>query len=302
MAGWRGIPGKTMKIVDSPDLKKMSTLGLGGTAGQACYPASLDDLDSLSWIRPDSEKVVILGRGSNTLFREGHDDLVLVVWDKAEPPRITVQEGKESIVRADCGQSLPSFLRWCAGRGLRGMESLAGIPGRLGGAVAMNAGSYGTEIMKLIRKIRIWSPGSGIKDLGPGDIQTGYRSFSLVDDPGLYIILEAEFILKQDRPEKIKSMLREIYLKKKKTQPVLEKTAGCVFKNPASGESAGMLLDRAGFRGRRLGGVCFSQMHANFLVNTGQGTSTHALELIQEAREKVRSMSGHELQMEIRVV
>ncbi|MFW5730773.1 MAG: UDP-N-acetylmuramate dehydrogenase [Desulfonatronovibrionaceae bacterium] len=291
-----------MKVVDNPDLKKMSTLGLGGTAGQACYPASLDDLDSLSWIRPDSEKVIILGRGSNTLFREGHKELTLIIWDKAEPPQITARQGQRFRVRVHCGQTLPSFLRWCAESGLSGLESLAGIPGRLGGAIAMNAGSYGTEILELIQKIRIWSPKTGIQDLGPQDIQAGYRSFSLKNNPGHYVILEADLILSRVTPEKVKRMIREVYLKKKSAQPVLERTAGCVFKNPVSGESAGMLLDKAGFRGRRLGGVCFSSMHANFLVNTGKGTSTQALELIQKAREKVRSMFGHDLQMEIRVV
>jgi UDP-N-acetylmuramate dehydrogenase len=197
--------------------------------------------------------------------------------------------------------SLPRVLAWAAARGLSGLEPLSGIPGSLGGAVAMNAGSYGRELGELLARVRVWTPEHGLRWLERDAFGYGYRTFAPRHAKGLFVVAGAELWLERSRRDAVRAAMREHYGRKKAGQPVTARSAGCVFKNPAPEAPAGLLLDRAGFRGRRLGEVAFSEVHANFLVNLGRGTADQALELIGQAREAVLARSGHHLEMEVRV-
>ncbi|RQD65530.1 MAG: UDP-N-acetylmuramate dehydrogenase [Desulfonatronovibrio sp. MSAO_Bac4] len=292
-----------MRIIENPDLSKMSTLKMGGIAMKSFYPEDFHDLDKLSMIWADlGENILILGRGSNILFGENNSELCVICWSGKDSPELVVE--KENIVRvmADAGLSLPSFLRWCAKHGLTGLEGLTGIPGSLGGAVAMNAGSYGSEVLDYVEKVTVWTPEDGIKEFFKDDFQKGYRKFSLKSAGKNYIIINACFALKKSDQELIKLRMRHNYQKKKQSQPVLESTAGCVFKNPEGHPPAGFLLEKAGFKGKARKGVGFSDRHANFLVNISQGQSRDALELISEAREKVQELFGVNLELEVKVI
>ena len=292
-----------MKIVHEPDLAGLSTLKMGGRAAAAFYPEQKTDLDDLaqSWSRW-GDRIMFIGRGSNILFTEDNRDLVLVKWQEAGEPFVLEEDEKKAVIRVDGGCPLPRLIGWCAKAGFSGLEALAGIPGSLGGAVAMNAGSHRVEICRLLAGLEIWSPKNGILTLSEGDFSHGYRRFS--PDAGVkeFLILSADIRLFQDSPARVFERTKNFYLQKKKNQPVLAATAGCVFKNPDQGAPAGKLLDLAGYRGRHNGGVCFSEKHANFLVNMSQGTCVQALELIQEAGNKVQRMFGVSLDMEILVV
>ncbi|MFP4236540.1 MAG: UDP-N-acetylmuramate dehydrogenase, partial [Desulfonatronovibrio sp.] len=206
------------------------------------------------------------------------------------------------MVLADAGLNLPGFLGWCAGKGLSGLENLAGIPGSLGGAVAMNAGSFGTEIKDLLKSVTLWTPESGITEIHREDMEIGYRTFKLREIKGRFIILKVLLLMQRDNPGKVRLRMKDYYSRKKETQPVLESTAGCVFKNPSGFEPAGVLLEKAGFRGKVNGRVCFSRKHSNFLVNMGGGSSSAALDLISQARQTVQKMFGAELELEVKVV
>lgn len=292
-----------MRIIENPDLSKMSTLKMGGIARQVFYPQDFHDLDKLSMIWADlGEKILILGRGSNILFGENNSELCVVCWSGKDNPELVVEKENTVKVVADAGLSLPSFLRWCAKHGLTGLEGLTGIPGSLGGAIAMNAGSYGAETLDYVEKVTVWTPENGIQEFFKDDIEKSYRKFSLKSAGQQYIILNACFALKKDDPELIKLRMRDNYQKKKKSQPVLENTAGCIFKNPEGHAPAGFLLEKAGFKGKARNGVGFSDMHVNFLVNIDQGQSTDALELINEAREKVQKLFGVNLELEVKVI
>ena len=162
----------------------------------------------------------------------------------------------------------------------------------------MNAGSYGTEIGDLITRIRIWSPGQGLFWLDRDQCDFGYRHFAPKIPLGKGLVWQVELGLAEGQPKQVRKVMQENYERKKATQPVTARSAGCVFKNP-EGTSAGLLLDKAGMKGARLGGMAFSEMHANFLVNTGNGTSEDALELIDQAREKVKEQFGIILDLEV---
>jgi len=185
--------------------------------------------------------------------------------------------------------------------GLSGLEGLAGIPGTVGGAVAMNAGSYGRETAEVLSRVRLWDAAGGLRWIGPAQWKAQYRGFVPTGCVAPWLVLEAELVLTVATPEVVRAAIDANLAKKKATQPVSAATCGCVFKNP-EGASAGKMLDELGFRGRSLGGVCFSAMHANFLVNEGNGTAKAALELIAMAREAVLGRFGVELELEVKVV
>ncbi|MBT8762731.1 UDP-N-acetylmuramate dehydrogenase [Desulfohalobiaceae bacterium Ax17] len=311
-----------MQIIDRPELKRFSTLKLGGRGRRLYLARSCSDLDELGRVWPEiKDSAFVLGRGSNVLFRDADVDLVLIKWAGGETPQILDESENEVLVEVSASLSLPRFLGWCIKKGLSGLEGLAGIPGTVGGAVAMNAGSHGVEIGSKIEKAKVWVPEQGIFWVDREDTHIAYRHFRLKRTSGFYLILGAILRLGKDDPGEIKKRIASWYERKKKTQPVLQATAGCVFKNPilnpresnllakkkgfdggVKGVSAGWLLEQAGFRGKRLGGVGFSALHANFLVNYGHGTTSQALELIECAKNKVSKMWGIALEMEVKVV
>lgn len=292
-----------MKVLNNPDLSKMSTLKMGGHARAAYYAQDYNDLEYLAEKWPElGPEVLVLGRGSNILFRDGSRDLTLILWDRKEAPAV-VEDGADRVkVLADAGMGLPALLRWCAGAGLKGLESLAGIPGKVGGALAMNAGSYGIETLDQVQRMTVWTPESGIADVHRGEFEAGYRSLKLEKLSAPFVIIKALFVLDREDPAKIRKTMREIYLRKKSSQPVTESTAGCVFKNPPGQPAAGILLEEAGLRGKSAGRVCFSSRHSNFLVNKGGASSTEALELISLARKEVAARFGVNLELEVKVV
>ena len=220
------------------------------------------------------------------------------------PPSRTAVLGDETadgrvLVSCGAGISLPVLLAFLREKGLSGMEGLAGIPGTVGGAVAMNAGSFGTSTAESLDSVEIWSGGRLVR-LTPDACETGYRHFRPCGLTGSFLVVSAVFRLSRSTSQDVAAGMQHNFQMKKSRQPITARSAGCVFRNPACGVSAGALLERAGFRGRRKGGVALSEQHANFLVNLGGGTSSEALALLEEARTAVRAMAGVELDFEVR--
>jgi len=298
-----------LTLLHAPRLCERTTLRLGGPALAEAVVCAEADLEQLGKKLPSlGGRPLALGAGSNLLAADGPLDLVLVRPANAAAPQVERTPGG-ALVRVGAGFGLPRLLGLCQRLGLSGLESLTGIPGRVGGAVAMNAGSYGIEIGALLARIRLWTPESGLVWREAADCAFGYRHVDAKLDAGLgagfSLVWEAEFRLTADAPPAIRARMEATYGKKKAVQPVTAKSAGCVFKNPpsASGvESAGRLLDQAGMRGRALGGMAFSEMHANFLVNLGHGTAMQALELMDLGKRAVRERFGVELETEVVVL
>lgn len=296
-----------LQILPGPDLSGRSTLKMGGRALAEILYSSTEDLEDLAKVlKGIGGTPLVLGAGSNALFRDGELPLVIV----ASAPRCSDAEvvgevGDRTVVRACSSLRLPRLLARLTSHGLTGMEGLCGIPGTIGGAVAMNAGSYGTDIDAHLWRVRVWSPDSGDLWLARGQWRAGYRKFLPLIEGDWWICTEAEFILSSSTREEVRRNMVDFYERKKATQPILAASAGCVFKNPpadwAEGRSAGRLLELAGFRGKMHGGVGFSSVHANFLVNLGGGTAVQALELIGLAREAVAAEFGVRLELEVKV-
>jgi len=290
-----------LNLIHAPRLCERTTLRLGGPALAEAVVCAEADLEQLGNMLPSlGGRPLALGAGSNILAAAGPLELVLVRPANTGEPR-TEHRASGTLVRVGAGFGLPRLLGLCQRLGLSGLENLTGIPGHVGGAVAMNAGSYGVETGALLRRVRLWTPEGGLVWRDARDCAFGYRHFDAKLDAGFSLIWEAEFRLTADAPAAIRARMAATYGKKKAAQPVTAKSAGCVFKNPQS-DSAGRLLDQAGMRGRALGGMAFSELHANFLVNLGHGTAAQALELLDLGKRAVRERFGVELETEVVVL
>ena len=291
-----------MREVRNPSLSAITTLGLGGTCSLELTVSSRDDLAAMDdRIRELGLPVYGVGRGSNIFGLDGSHEAVLVRPAFTDGPAVLGDETADGGVLVSCGAgiSLPVLLAFLREKGLSGMEGLAGIPGTVGGAVAMNAGSFGTSTAESLDSVEIWSGGRLVR-LTPDACETGYRHFRPRGLAGSFLVVSAVFRLSRSTSQDVAAGMQHNFQMKKSRQPITARSAGCVFRNPACGVSAGALLERAGFRGRRKGSVALSEQHANFLVNLGGGTSAEALALLEEARTAVRAMAGVELDFEVR--
>lgn len=290
-----------MREIMRPCLAQRTTLRLGGTAIAELILESAADCAALPQrLRALGGRPLILGAGSNTLALDGELPLVLVRPRFLHGPEIAGEEDGRVLVRAGAGVPLPRLLRFCAVHSLSGLEGLVGIPGSVGGAVAMNAGSFGTEICKNIKQIAIVSQET-TRTLTASELQYGYRSLYIPEEKTEFMVVEAIFSLTRSARDGISKRMRHNFFEKKSKQPVTAWSAGCVFKNPAPDMPAGKLLELAGYKGKKLGGMAFSNLHANFLINEGAGSATAALALLHEAREAVRRRFGFALEPEVRI-
>ncbi len=293
----------------APRLADLTTLRLGGAcvARIRFSPGEADAVPAL--VTRLGGRPVPFGGGSNILAVGGEENATLLCPVCAQSPQIAGTDADGHVLaRVDAGMRLSRLLAWCAHSGLSGLEGLAGVPGLVGGAIAGNAGSFGSDMAGVLRRVSVFSAEQGALDFPVEEVRAGYRHFSI---PALernapetgnawHVITHAFFAFKPLASGSVMANMRAAVRRKLQNQPVRAHSAGCVFKNPGS-VSAGKLLEEAGFRGKRLGGMAFSAVHANFLVNAGGGTPEQALELVQQARETVLRVHGVELQPEVRI-
>lgn len=291
-----------MREIAEPDLASRTTIRLGGRAIAELVLENMADARQLAErVSELGAPAFILGAGSNILAMDGQIPLALVRVGIKPKLEVWTIAGDKALVKAGAGLPLRHLLRFCLKNGLSGLEGLIGIPGSVGGAVAMNAGSFGTQAGGAIHSCLVWSP-EGVKLVKREGINFEYRRATFKNLPQMPVILEAIFTLTPTVKGVISRRMHLNFIEKKSRQPLKAWSAGCVFKNPQQGLSAGRLLDQAGFRGKSLGGMAFSAQHANFLINEGKGTSAAAMDLINMARERVDSLFGIKLELEVRII
>lgn len=275
-------------------LRSYTSFGVGGPAEVFAEPITRAELQGvLDFGKGQDLDIFTLGRGSNILVGDkGVSGLVVHLPDKS----FNRVERRGSEMVAEAGVSLPLLIQKAADQGLGGLEVLVGIPGSLGGAVAMNAGGRYGAIEPLVKGVTTIGYDSEFHYYKRGDMSFGYRSSSLSDE----IILEVELELSKDDKAAIRKRMEGIHQEKSRTQPLSSRSAGCVFKNP-EGCSAGALIDRSGLKGTQVGGAAVSTKHANFIINRGSATAAHILELIHNIREEVKKRFGVLLELEIKI-
>ncbi len=267
----------------------------GGKADWFYQPADLSDLSEFLKRKGEKEPLLFLGLGSNLLVRDGgwRGTVIALHSAKAHP------ELKDGLVYAEAGVASPKVARFAATHGLAGAEFLAGIPGSVGGALAMNAGCYGSETWDIVEKVLVVSRNGELKERRKSDFEIGYRH--VASDREEWFVA-AFFKLAKGDGEASRARIKELLAKRIATQPLQLPNAGSVFRNPP-GDYAAKLIEACGLKGLSLGGARVSEKHANFIVNPGGVASAADIEgLILQVQERVLELKGVKLVPEVRIV
>lgn len=280
-------------------LWRLTTVRTGGSADYFASPESVSQLvELLAWAEVRGIRVGVIGSGSNLLIADdGFRGLAL----KLSGDLATVERRGSEVILGG-GARLPSVAAKCAGWGLSGLEFGVNIPGTAGGAVRMNANAYGGRLADVLQRVEICSA-AGIREAVPDDLGFSYRHSNLSDGQ---VVSRVTFSLAESSTEEIREKLGEMRAWRREAQPSGIKTFGSTFKNPddpgADGRSAGQLLDAAGCRGLRIGGARISEKHANFIENTGEGTTAEVIAVMSAAMVRVKEEFGVTLEPEVQVM
>jgi len=273
----------------------------GGPADWLYRPADLDDLAELLARVPPAERLLFVGLGSNLLVRQGgwRGTVVLTHAAKKHPK---LAHGR---IYAEAGVASPKVARFAAMNDLCGAEFLAGIPGTVGGALAMNAGCYGGDTWEIVEEAQLIDRSGTLRWVHRSEFETGYRSCRLREGGRIgedCWFAAARFRLAAGEREGSRQAMRKLLERRRKTQPLALPNAGSVFRNPP-GAHAAKLIEACGLKGLARGGARVSELHANFIVNPRGAASAADIEwLIAEVQRVVREVHGVELEPEVRLV
>jgi UDP-N-acetylmuramate dehydrogenase len=277
-------------------LAPYTTARVGGPARWFAAAASAEQLgQDADFLWKTALPYRVLGNGSNMLVSDdGWDGFVLLNMAKS----ISVNEsGEHPTVYVESGAALTTLVRKTAEAGLSGLEWAAGIPGTVGGAVYGNAGAHGSDISKCLTLAEILHRTNGQLSLRGDELGFTYRSSSLKREPGNAVILSATFKLERSTCEAVQARVDAVNEKRRCAQPT-GASFGSTFKNPA-GDHAARLIEAAGLKGTRIGGVEVSPVHANFMINSGSGCAEDYRKLIELVRAAVLEKSSVALELEI---
>jgi UDP-N-acetylmuramate dehydrogenase len=287
-----GLAKLDIELRHGTSLAELTYLGIGGTTDLLRINKHESIPRLLRLLDENHVPYRFLGGGSNLLVGDG--ELPWVVLQLVPPEPDIVLEGKMAYV--DAAADLGRTVTYCAKHDLGGMEGLIGVPGTVGGALRMNAGAYGMQIGTYVREVKLYRAAERkIEILRGHQISFEYRHTSFApDDMMLAVTLEL--------PSKpFKAILEGIRIcneKRRSSQPLGQKSAGCIFKNPP-GASAGRMIDELGLKGLTVGDARVSDRHANFFVNAGKASAKDMLALIADVRERVKKAYGVELENEV---
>ena len=274
-------------------MTRHTTFRIGGPAALFVECDDLSDLHAATDILTAQQLAwTVLGKGSNLLVSDdGYAGAVLVLGRAFRSHVI-----EENCINAGAGVLLARLVQSAFSTGLSGLEFAVGIPGTVGGALGMNAGSRDMWIDGITESVTVFTPGQGLSRVRGADIVWGYRRSDLLSRG---VIVETTLRLTQGDTDRIRIAMEASLARRKRSQPLSLPSAGSVFVNPPN-DSAGRLIEAVGLKGERLGGAAFSDVHANFIVNLGGATASDVVMLMMTAQERVRDAYGVELTPEVR--
>ncbi len=285
-------------LVDEP-LKKYTSFKIGGPADLLALPKDKNELIRLITAAGYIDlPISIFGGGTNLLVTDkGVRGLVIFTRQLKSGIRLKHQNQKEALVVADAGERMASVCRFALNQGLSGIEFAAGIPGTLGGAVMMNAGTPNGQLSDIVTSIETLNKKTlAIETLKKQNIKFSYRNLELNR-----LILGTSLLLQHAEPAVVKSVFQKNLEKKKKTQPISSASAGCFFKNPTHGPPAGKLIEDAGLKGKVINGAMVSKIHANYIVNAHQATCKDVLLLQEFIQNDIFKKYQIKLETEVRI-
>jgi UDP-N-acetylmuramate dehydrogenase len=287
--------------VAAPDVRRDAPLArhvafrIGGPADLLVIPRSLAELGAaMTVLWGDGIQPVILGQGSNVVIGDRGIRGVVVKIGKGVD-HITMDDAR---VVAEAGAGLPGLALRTARRGLTGLEFAAGIPASVGGAVVMNAGAHGHAMMEVVEQVLVLTP-DGDRMLDHQALAFDYRSSILQHHP--WVVASVSLRLQPGDPPELRARLETWLAHRGATQPIGPPSSGCIFRNP-SGDHAGRLIELAGAKGLSVGGARVSDLHANYIINTGGATAADVLQLAEQVRGRVQDTRGIRLELEVKLL
>ncbi|WP_198371802.1 UDP-N-acetylmuramate dehydrogenase [Roseomonas rosulenta] len=287
-----GVPALRGRVTRDAPLGASTWFRVGGAADVLVRPADANDLVALLRDLPGETPITVIGAASNMIIRDGGIAGVTIRLARGFGDVVVEADG----IVAGAAALDVTVAETAAAHGLAGLEFLIGIPGTIGGAVAMNAGAYGTEIKDVLDWAEV-ATSAGVVRLAAADLRFAYRRAVL---PPRGVVVRARLRATPGDAAAIAARLNEIRTAREATQPVRARTGGSTFKNPPGDRKAWELIDAAGCRGLRIGDAQVSEKHCNFLINTGGATAAQIEALGEEVRARVRAATGVELEWEIR--
>jgi UDP-N-acetylmuramate dehydrogenase len=286
------LPKLSVELQSNVSMKELTSLGIGGTTDLLRIQRHDAIPELLNLLDENGVAHRFLGGGSNLLVMDG--ELPFVVLQLGQPRPDVVIEGNMAIV--DAAADLGKTVTFCAKQNLGGMEGLIGVPGTVGGALRMNAGAYGMQIGSYVREVTVYRAEERKVEILRGEqISFEYRHTSFAPDD---MMLAVKLALPSKPYQEILQGIRICNEKRRASQPLGQKSAGCIFKNPP-GASAGRMIDALGLKGLSVGEARVSDRHANFFVNAGDASAADMLGLIADVRERVGKEYGVTLENEV---
>ena len=283
---------------DEP-MSRHTSIGVGGRADVLLYPAKASEVAPVvSWLRERGVAFLPVGNCTNLIVRDAGFRGVLICLSDLKAMRLKEQEDGRVVLSAEAGVALAQIVHVLMEESLTGMEFCAGIPGSVGGGIRMNAGAYGHALGEITEKISIVNGSGKLKALDREHLRFEYRNLSLPDGA---VIVSAELTLRKGAREEIRQEIVRILEERRNKHPLLFPSAGSIFKNP-TGMPAGRIIEELGLKGIAVGGARISEMHGNFIVNTGGATAGDVLTLMKLIREKSAAQKGITLEAEVKVV
>ena len=286
------LPKLEVELRCGVSLAELTCLGIGGTTDLLRINRHESIPELLNLLDEHGIAHRFLGGGSNLLVIDG--ELPFIVLQLGQPDPDVMIEG--NIATVDAAADLGRTVTLCAKSNLGGMEGLIGVPGTVGGALRMNAGAYGTQIGSYVRMVKLYRAAPrGLETLRGDQISFEYRHTSFAPDD---MMLEVKLELPSKPYQEILQGIRICNEKRRASQPLGQKSAGCIFKNPP-GASAGRMIDELGLKGHAVGDARVSDRHANFFVNVGRASAADMLSLIADVRQRVQQVYGVTLENEV---
>jgi len=286
------IDGKV--LFDAP-MRHFTSIKVGGPADSLLFPKDVDELRKI--VRYAVRKNIpylILGKGTNLVVR----DKGIRGWVISLTRGMKKVRAEEEVVEAEAGLSLQRLVQFSIQKKLTGLEPFFGIPGTVGGGLAMNAGAWGVELKDVVRSITLMKEDGELMERPRSRLKFSYRRLDLSPS---WIILKGRFQVKKGRKEEILARVRSYSEIRRRTQPLDYPSAGSIFKNPVEGP-AGKWIEEAGLKGFKMGQAMVSDRHANFIINLGKATADEVIGLMDWVEKKIYEEKGISLEREVRVV
>jgi UDP-N-acetylmuramate dehydrogenase len=283
------------RVLFNVPMKRFTSMKVGGPVDVILFPRNVGELKKvIHYARKKSIPVMILGKGTNLIVRDnGIRGWVINLTLGFKKIRA---EGE--VVEAEAGAPLQRLVQFSIQKGLAGFEPFYGIPGTVGGGLAMNAGAWGSELKDILLSMTLMKKNGDIVERPRSRLRFSYRGLVL---PSKWIILKGRFQLKKGKKGEMVERVKSYSEQRRERQPLDYPSAGSIFKNPARGR-AGRWIEDVGLKGYRIGQAMVSERHANFIINLGNATATDVIRLMERVEKKVSEEKGVCLEREVKVV